>query len=79
MNNVEKKKEQTSEQSFVSAVFNIRMSELDSMIHLKTSFTCSRQHMGNSPKMTEGAKKIVWHSESLGFVREVNQNVEGTK
>ena len=37
-----KKKEQTSEQSFVNAVINIWMPEMNSMIHSKTSSKCSR-------------------------------------
>ena len=60
----EKKKEQTSEQSIVNAVIKIRMPEMNSMIHSKTSFECSRWRMGNSPKMTEGTEKIARHSES---------------
>ena len=47
--------------------------------------------MGNSPKMIEGTEKIVPHSESSrwqssrkfeipnGFIKEVNENAEGTK
>ena len=42
MNDVEKKKEQTSEQNFVNVVIYIRMSETNSMIHSKTSFECSK-------------------------------------
>ena len=52
------KKERTK---FVNADINIRMPEI---IHSKTSFECSRQLMGNRPKMTEGTEKIVPHSES---------------
>ena len=37
-----KKKEQTYEQSFVNAVINIRMPEMNSMIHSKISFECLR-------------------------------------
>ena len=40
LNDVEKKKGQTSEQSFVNAVIEIRMPEMNSMIHSKTSFKC---------------------------------------
>ena len=39
---VEKKKEQTSEQSFVNAVIDIWMPEMNGMIHSKTSFKCLR-------------------------------------
>ena len=42
LNNVEKKKERTSEQSFVNVVINIRMPEMNSMIHSKASFECLR-------------------------------------
>ena len=59
-----KKKEQTSKQSFVNAVINIRMPEMNSMIHSKTSSECSTQRMGNNPKMTKETEKIVPHSES---------------
>ena len=37
-----KKKEQTSKQSFVNAVINIRMTKMNCMIRLKTLFECSR-------------------------------------
>ena len=37
-----KKKEQTSQQSFVDAIISIRIPEINSMIHWKTSFECSR-------------------------------------
>ena len=60
-----KKKEQTFEQSFVNAVINIRMPEMNSMIHSEISLECSRQRMGNSPEITEGTEKIVWRSERL--------------
>ena len=39
---LKKKKGQTSEQSFVNAVIKIRMTEMNSMIHSKTSSECSR-------------------------------------
>ena len=39
---LKKKKEQTSEQSFVNAVINIRMPEMNGIIDSKTSFECSR-------------------------------------
>ena len=42
MNDVEKKREQTSKQAFDNAVINIGMPKMDSMIHSKTSFKCSR-------------------------------------
>ena len=41
-NDTEKKKEQTSGQSFVNAIINIWMPEINSMIHLKISFEYSR-------------------------------------
>ena len=86
MNNV-LKKERTSKQNFDNEVINIRMPEINSMIYLKTSFDCPRQQMGNSPKITEGANKIVRHSESLKqrvrdtkrIYKEPHENAEGTK
>ena len=57
-----KKEEQTSEQSFDNTIINIRMTEMNSMIYSKTSVECLRERMGNSPKMTEGTKKVVRHS-----------------
>ena len=42
LNDVEKKKEQTSEQGFVNAVIKIWMPLMNSMIHWKTSFECLR-------------------------------------
>ena len=55
LNDVEKKKGQTSEQTFVNAVTKIWMPEMNSMIHSKTSFECSRQRMG--PKMQKWLKE----------------------
>ena len=38
MKDVEKKKEQTSQQSFINPVINIRMPDMNNVIHSKTSF-----------------------------------------
>ena len=39
---LKKKKKLMSEQSFVNAAINIQMPEVNSIIHSKTSFECSR-------------------------------------
>ena len=62
-----KKREQTSEQTFDNAVIDIRMPEMDSMIHSKASFKCSKWRMGNTPKMTEGTERNGRHTESLRY------------
>ena len=48
-------------------VLTMQVSEMNSVIHSKTSTECSRKRMGNSPKMTEETEKLfdivqVWGS-----------------